>query len=74
MQFLEDTIFEKDGKIREISSELERTQKILKMFNTKSTQLDQILCRYKSFDDRMCHAPNPGIVVEVLFYKTSDFV
>ena len=48
MQVLEKIVFEKDENIREISSELKRTQKSLKMLNSGLVKLDQILFDGKS--------------------------
>ena len=45
MQVLETLVTEKEDRIKEMSVELERIQKNLKMFNLGSTQLDKILSK-----------------------------
>ena len=47
MQVLETLVTKKEDRIKELSFELERTQKNLKMLNLDSTQLDQILFKGK---------------------------
>ena len=50
MQELETLVAEKEDRIKEIYTELERTQKNLKMLNSGSAQLDHILSRGKNIE------------------------
>ena len=51
MQQLEAIVAEKDEKLKSVTTELERIQKALRLFNNRKNRLDRLITLGKSFGD-----------------------